>query len=69
MEHILFQALLAELTNQAEYTEAVRNFCNYNLYAQKKTPKGLLYIEKSGTLCHAANIVFLCLQVGGYRFT
>ncbi|KAF0773352.1 Endoglucanase [Aphis craccivora] len=56
------QALLAELTNQSEYTEAIQNFCDYNLYVQKKTPKGLLYIEKSGTLCHAANIVFLCLQ-------
>lgn len=55
--------LLAELTNRAEYNEAIQNFCNYNVYDQKRTPKGLLYIEKSGTLCHASNIVFLCLQV------
>jgi hypothetical protein len=54
---------MAELTNEAKYTEAIRNFCDYNLYVQKKTPKGLLYIEKSGTLCHAANIAFLCLRV------
>jgi len=60
---LLFQVLLAKITKQAEYIESVRDFCNYNLYVQKKTPKGLLFIEKSGTLCHAANIVFLCLQV------
>lgn len=55
--------LLAELTNQIIYKEAIGQFCDYNLHFQKKTPLGLLYIEKSGTLCHAANIVFLCLQV------
>ncbi|XP_050443296.1 endoglucanase E-4-like [Adelges cooleyi] len=56
------QLLLAELTNQQEYIESVQNFCDFNVYTQKKTPKGLLYIDKSGTLCHASNIVFLCLQ-------
>lgn len=58
--------LLAELTNQAVYTEAIKNFCDYNLYAQKKTPKGLLFIDKFGTLGHTANIVFLCLQVHNF---
>lgn len=55
--------LLAELTDQVEYRKAIEQFCDYNLHFQKKTPRGLLYIEKSGTLSHAANIVFLCLQV------
>ncbi|VVC37058.1 Glycosyl hydrolases family 9, Asp/Glu active sites,Glycoside hydrolase family 9,Six-hairpin glycosidase- [Cinara cedri] len=56
------QMILAQLTNQAEYIEAIQNFCDFNLNVQKRTPKGLLYIDKSGTLCFAANIVFLCLQ-------
>ncbi|XP_050549210.1 endoglucanase A-like [Daktulosphaira vitifoliae] len=60
------QMLLAESTNQQEYIESVQNFCDFNIYSQKKTPKGLLYIDKSGTLCHAANIAFLCLQASNY---
>lgn len=67
MRFVLWQMLMAELTNQAKYTEAIRDFCDHNLYVQRKTPKGLLYIEKSGTLCHAANIAFLCLQVSRAR--
>lgn len=63
IDRLLFQMMLAKLTNQAEYTEAIKHFCDYNLNVQKRTPKGLLYIDKTGTLCLAANIVFLCLQV------
>lgn len=59
----LLQMLLAQLTKQPEYMRSIRNFCDYNVYSQKKTPKGLLFIDKFGTLCHASNIVFLCLQV------
>ncbi|KAB0791627.1 hypothetical protein PPYR_03427 [Photinus pyralis] len=56
------QVLLAELTGKSEYVRAVEAFCNYSIYQQKRTPKGLVYIDKAGTLSHAANIVFLCLQ-------
>lgn len=57
------QVLLAQLTGQEEYLEAARSFCDHSALHQKRTPKGLLYIEKAGTLCHAANIAFVCLQV------
>lgn len=56
------QVLLAQLTNQSEYVEAARSFCDFSVHRQTRTPKGLLYIEKFGTLCHAANIAFICLQ-------
>ncbi|KAJ8676432.1 hypothetical protein QAD02_012219 [Eretmocerus hayati] len=56
------QVLLAHLTDKEEYRNASRSFCDFSTREQKRTPKGLVYIEKSGTLCHAANIAFVCLQ-------
>ncbi|CAG2053697.1 unnamed protein product [Timema podura] len=57
------EMLLAQLTLQPEYMEAVQNFCDFTVNYQKKTPKGLVYIDKFGTLGHAANVAFICLQV------
>ena len=60
------QVLLAQLTGQQEYQNAARAFCNFSARQQKRTPKGLLYIDKFGTLCHAANVAFVCLQAADY---
>jgi hypothetical protein len=57
------QILLAQLTRQPDYMEAAQAFCDFTVSYQKKTPKGLVYIDKFGTLCHAANVAFVCLQV------
>ncbi|XP_067015190.1 endoglucanase E-4 [Anabrus simplex] len=56
------QVLLAQLTKQREYLDAAQAFCDFTVDYQKKTPKGLVYIDKYGTLCHAANVAFVCLQ-------
>lgn len=56
------QVLLAQLTGQPEYRDAARAFCDHSALRQKHTPKGLVYVEKAGALCHAANIAFVCLQ-------
>lgn len=56
------QVLLAELTKQQEYITATKSFCDFSVKRQKRTPKGLLYIDKFGTLSHAANVAFICLQ-------
>ncbi|EZA49343.1 hypothetical protein DMN91_000386 [Ooceraea biroi] len=55
------QVLLAQLTGQSEYQNAVRAFCDFSVRQQTRTPKGLLYIDKSGTLSHAANVALICL--------
>uniref|UniRef100_A0A1B6F778 Endoglucanase n=1 Tax=Cuerna arida TaxID=1464854 RepID=A0A1B6F778_9HEMI len=57
------QVLLAQLTKRQDYVEAGKAFCNFTVFNQQKTPKGLVYIDKIGTLCHAANVAFLCLQL------
>lgn len=54
--------LLAQITGQLEYQKAARAFCDFSVRQQKRTPKGLVYIDKFGTLCHAANVAFVCLQ-------
>ncbi|XP_025831030.1 endoglucanase 13 [Agrilus planipennis] len=56
------QLLLALETKRPEYNNAILNFCNFTIYDQKRTPKGLIYIDKFGTLSHAANVAFVCLQ-------
>jgi endoglucanase len=60
------QVLLAQLTGQQEYRNAAESFCNFSVREQKRTPKGLLYIDKFGTLCHAANVAFICLQAADH---
>ncbi|KAL2742032.1 endoglucanase E-4-like isoform X2 [Vespula maculifrons] len=60
------QVLLAQLTGQPEYQNAACAFCDFSVRQQKRTPKGLLYIDKFGTLCHAANVAFVCLQAADY---
>lgn len=61
--HYVQQVLLAELTQRKEYLDAVKSFCDYTVNEQTRTPKGLVFIEKFGTLSHASNVAFICLQV------
>lgn len=56
------QVLLAQLTGDRKYREAARVFCDFAVKRQKRTPEGLLYISKFGTLRHAANVAFVCLE-------
>ncbi|XP_071443162.1 uncharacterized protein [Hetaerina americana] len=56
------QVLLAQLTGRPEYVDAAQAFCDFSSDFQKRTPRGLIYIDKFGTLCHAANVAFVCLQ-------
>lgn len=59
----LFQLLLALETNNETYRRAVETFCNYAIKKQKRTPRGLIFIDPYGTLAYAANIAFVCLKV------
>ncbi|XP_011253654.2 endoglucanase 10-like [Camponotus floridanus] len=61
------QVLLAQLTRKLKYKKAIIDFCNFSMYYQTRTPKGLLYIDKLGTLSHAANIAFICMEAADYE--
>ncbi|GAB1861543.1 cellulase [Camponotus japonicus] len=61
------QMLLAQLTGKLKYQKAVRDFCDFSVHHQTRTPKGLLYIDKLGTLSHAANVAFICLEAADFE--
>ncbi|XP_060533137.1 endoglucanase E-4-like [Cylas formicarius] len=53
--------LLAESTGNPAYSHPVRDFCEKAVGDELKTPKGLIFVNKIGTLSHATNIAFVCL--------
>nr|AGP76397.1 endo-beta-1,4-glucanase [Amitermes dentatus] len=63
------QVLLAKLTNKQEYKDTIQSYVNYLINKQQKTPKGLLYIDKWGTLRHAANAAFIMLEAADLGLT
>ena len=62
------QVLLAKLTNQQKYKDAISGYVDYLINNQQKTPKGLLYISEWGSLRYAANAAFIMLQVNTHLF-
>jgi len=56
------QVVLAKLTNKQEYKDTIRGYVDNLINNQRKTPKGLLYIDMWGTLRHAANAALIMLQ-------
>lgn len=53
---------MAKLTGKTKYLDAVRLFCDSKV-TQQKTPKGLLFLGKWGSLRYASNVAFICLKV------
>ncbi|CAF1040180.1 unnamed protein product [Adineta steineri] len=56
------QILMAKITNNLSYRVQAENFCNYVVRQAPKTPKGLVFLQPWGSLRHASNVAFLCLQ-------
>ena len=56
------QVLLAKVTNDPTYINAIKTYCDAKV-AQPKTPKGLLFISQWGSLRYASNAAYICLQV------
>nr|AFD33365.1 endoglucanase [Macrotermes barneyi] len=56
------QLLLAKLTNKQQYKDTIKGYVDYLINTQKKTPKGLLFIDVGGSLRHASNAAFVILQ-------
>ena len=55
------QILMAELTGEAKYKDAVKNFCGYLVSGQQRTPQGMVFIQQWGSNRHASNVAFACL--------
>nr|AXQ39836.1 beta-1,4-endoglucanase [Loboptera decipiens] len=56
------EVLLGKITKNSKYTDKVKGYCDWMINSQQKTPKGLIYIDTWGTLRHAANVAFICLE-------
>lgn len=53
---------MAKVTGADNYKKDIKAFCDAKVSASK-TPKGLLFIDKWGSLRHASNVAFICLNV------
>ncbi|CAL4122327.1 unnamed protein product [Meganyctiphanes norvegica] len=63
------QVLLSKLTKNETYLNMAKSFCENMIHNRPRTPKGLLFISKSGALRYAANSAYICLQIGNIRNT
>jgi len=59
--------LLAQLTRKSKYIKKAAEFCNYMDDHQERTPKGLVFINKWGTLRLASNVAFVCLEAASIQ--
>jgi len=56
------QVLLAEVTGDEKYKTLAKTFCDWVVNTAPKSPKGMVYLDQWGTLRHAANAAFICIQ-------
>lgn len=54
---------MSKLTKDQKYIGPATDFCDYMKNTQKRTPKGLVFIQEWGSLRHAMNIAFVCLNL------
>lgn len=57
------QILLASIDGSAHFRTAAQNFCDWVVYNAPRTPRGLVFLSPWGSLRHAGNVAFACLQL------
>lgn len=55
--------ILARVLGDAKYKTSAQEHCDYWINTERRTPKGLVFINEWGSLRHAANAAFGCLLV------
>lgn len=60
-----WQVLLARMLGKPLYKDRVISYCGALADSQKRTPKGLVYIEDYGSLSKIAAAAYICFQVMG----
>jgi hypothetical protein len=61
----LWQVLLARMMGKPVYKDRVISYCGTLADSQKRTPKGLVYIDDYGSLPKIATAAYICFQVNG----
>jgi len=59
----LGQILLARIDGSPQFVTAGTNFCNWVINQSPRTPLGLVFLSPWGSLRHASNVAFACLQL------
>ena len=54
--------LLAQLTGEDRYISKAASFCDKMADSHQKTPMGMVWIQQWGSLRHASNVAFACLE-------
>ena len=54
--------LLAEITDKDIYRDDLKTFCDMMVSSTSRSPKGMIFLSKWGSLRHAANAAFICLH-------
>jgi hypothetical protein len=57
------QVLLAKLTGKLIYKDRTISYCGALADSQRRTPKGLVYMDNNGPLRDISNAAYICLQV------
>jgi hypothetical protein len=60
-----WQVLLAGMMGKPLYKDRVISYCGTLADSQKRTPKGLVYIDDYGSLPKIAAAAYICFQVTG----
>ena len=55
--------LLSRILGDQKYKTSAQAHCDYWINTERKTPKGLVFINEWGSLRHASNAAFGCLLV------
>lgn len=57
------QILLAKIDGAHQFTSAAQSFCDWVVLQAPRTPRNLVFISPWGSLRHASNVAFGCLQL------
>ena len=66
-KNVGIHALMAELTGEQVYKDSLQSFCDNAVSGQTRSPDGMLFYMKWGSLRYASNAAFICLKVGKYK--
>eukprot|EP00088_Acartia_fossae_P055120 TRINITY_DN64002_c0_g1_i1.p1 TRINITY_DN64002_c0_g1~~TRINITY_DN64002_c0_g1_i1.p1 ORF type:complete len:349 (-),score=72.83 TRINITY_DN64002_c0_g1_i1:55-999(-) len=59
--------LMAQLTQESQYVNKAKTFCDRMADSQQKTPQGLVWIQQWGPLRHSSNVALACLQAANIQ--
>ena len=60
--------LLAMITDKQKYVDHLQQYCHEIIHNKPRSPKGLVFISRWGSLRHASNAAFVCMTADTLGF-